>query len=148
MKSTADPQCQIRRAETAYLWKRPAAGVIDGVVMGILAIAAYLFLTSQLIIRDSEYAWVKLPAVGLFIGWLYSAGMECSRWQGRIGKIIMKLKVVDPLGRRISFFTATLRHLSKYAGALALMAGYIMIIFAPKSQGLHDKWANTLVIQK
>jgi uncharacterized RDD family membrane protein YckC len=88
------------------------------------------------------YCWV----VG-FTFWGYYAGMESSNFQATPGKMIMGLKVTDLDGGALSFSRATARYFSKILSGLPLYAGYVMILFTVRNQGLHDKIAKTQVVR-
>ena len=77
--------------------------------------------------------------------YIYFVLFEISNWQGTIGKKLLKIKVTDINGQRITFKKATIRIFSKFLSA-QLLIGYIMIFFTSKKQGLHDLIAKTLVI--
>jgi uncharacterized RDD family membrane protein YckC len=81
-------------------------------------------------------------------GWLYSALLESSEWQGTVGKKLLGLKVTDLAGQQISFWHATGRFFSKMiSGLIPLGIGYIMAGFTEKKQALHDMIAGTLVLR-
>ncbi len=65
-----------------------------------------------------------------------------------LGKMAMKIYVTDLDGGRISFGTATIRHLCKIVSAFVLMIGFIMAGFTARKQALHDMLANTLVVRR
>lgn len=79
---------------------------------------------------------------------LYYSYMESSKYQATLGKLALGIKVVDIHGAPIAFSKALLRNLSKYISMFILYIGYIMIIFDDRKQGLHDKIADTLVINQ
>ena len=79
---------------------------------------------------------------------IYYSLMESSRYQGTLGKIAMGIKVVDHNNQRLEFPRALLRNLSKILSGFLLGLGYIMIIFDDRKQGLHDKIADTLVVNQ
>lgn len=87
-------------------------------------------------------------AVGIILGWLYSALMESSHLQATLGKKICRLQVTDAQGERLTFARATGRYFGKYLSALPCLVGYIMAAFTEKKQALHDMVASTLVIKK
>ena len=56
--------------------------------------------------------------------WLYYALMESSRRQASLGKLVMRLKVTDMAGRRVSFAAATLRAWPFYLFGVFGQAGH------------------------
>ena len=94
--------------------------------------------------RDFERL-LLLVAIGL--GWLYSAGLECSRWQATVGKQWMGIKVTDAQGERLDFLQATQRYAAKYLSALPCFLGFIVALFSARGLALHDRLAGTRVIR-
>ena len=77
--------------------------------------------------------------------WLYEALLTSSSWQGTVGKRILRLKVTDEAGNRISFARATGRFFAKIVSFAIMYVGVIMVAFTDKKRGLHDMMAGTLV---
>lgn len=80
------------------------------------------------------------------IPWLYHALMESSAKQSTVGKMLLKIRVTDLNGQRISFARATIRHFSKVISVLTLFIGFLMAGWTKKNQTLHDKIAGCLVV--
>jgi uncharacterized RDD family membrane protein YckC len=78
---------------------------------------------------------------------IYRVSMESSARQATLGKQILKIKVTDMRGRRITAWRAFGRNWCKVFSALTFCIGYILPFFNKKRQCLHDMMANTLVIQ-
>ena len=87
-----------------------------------------------------------LVAVGF--GWLYAAGLECSRWQATLGKRWVGIKVTDIYGERLSFLRATGRYVAKYLSALPCFLGFIMALFSSRGLALHDRLAKTRAVRE
>ena len=85
--------------------------------------------------------------MAIALGWLYGAGLECSRSQATIGKRWMGIKVADAYGERMSFLRATGRYAAKYLSALPCFLGFIMALFSSRGLALHDRLAGTRVIR-
>lgn len=148
-------------AETyAGFWKRFAAAIIDGIVIGtgglvVVGPVIALMILSATSARgepDVEALGVALDGVanllGLLLGWIYSAAMESSPLQATLGKMALQIKVTDLDGARVSFGKATGRHFAKFVSALLLFGGFVMAAFTAKKQGLHDLMAGCLVVNK
>lgn len=84
----------------------------------------------------------------IVLSWIYYARMESSPGQATLGKRWLKMRVVDTEGGRLSFGRATKRYFSKILSAIAFGAGFIMIAFSDRKQGLHDRIADTLVVRR
>lgn len=87
-----------------------------------------------------------LNVVSIFAGWLYFSLTESSSWQATIGKKLLKLKVTDMYGQRLTFGRASGRYFGKIISSLICSIGFIMAAFTEKKQALHDMMANTLVV--
>ncbi len=85
------------------------------------------------------YSLVKLTVLPL-----YFILSEASNWQGTPGKRLLKIKVTDITGQRITIKRSAIRFFSKIIST-QLLIGYIMILFTKQRQGLHDFIAKTLV---
>jgi len=73
--------------------------------------------------------------------------MESSAKQATYGKRIIKVKVCDMQGNRLSFAHAAGRNLAKVLSVGTLAIGYLYAFFNKQQQCLHDKIAGTLVIK-
>ena len=82
------------------------------------------------------------------MAWIYFAAFESSPKQATPGKMALGIKVTDLNGRRIGFGKATGRYFGKILSFIILGIGFIMIAFTEKKQGLHDKMAGCLVVNK
>ena len=83
-----------------------------------------------------------------FIIWiLLGSILDSTIIQGTIGKLIMRIKVSDLNGNRISFQVALGRNLLKIISSIFFI-GFISSAFDKKYQAFHDKVAKTLVIDK
>ena len=121
----------------AGFWKRFAAAFIDFVINFILGF--------MLAVIESDATW---NIVGIPMTWIYHAAFESSSKQATPGKMALGIKVTDLNGRRIGFGKATGRHFGKILSGIILGIGLIMIAFTEKKQGLHDKMAGCLVVNK
>lgn len=77
----------------------------------------------------------------------YFVFFESSRWQATIGKRILKIKVGDYDGKRISKGKAAFRLFGRWLSGQILLIGYLMAFFTEKNQALHDLLAKTLVFE-
>jgi uncharacterized RDD family membrane protein YckC len=91
---------------------------------------------------------ILLLACIAFVGtWLYEALLTSSPWQGTVGKRILRLKVTDDQGNRISFARATGRFFAKILSGMVMDVGFIMVAFMERKRGLHDLICNTQVLR-
>jgi uncharacterized RDD family membrane protein YckC len=77
---------------------------------------------------------------------IYHMVMECSPKQATYGKQILKIKVCDLYGERISLGRSIARNLFKLFSLITIV-GYLLSFFNKKQQCLHDMMAETLVMK-
>jgi len=83
-----------------------------------------------------------------FIIWIFLCSiMESSKIQGTLGKKIIKIKVINLYGDRISIKTSIVRNLLKFISSIFFF-GFVLIAFTKKNQGLHDRLTETFVVNK
>jgi uncharacterized RDD family membrane protein YckC len=147
----------------AGFWRRLAASVIDGLIVGAVPTVIYYSLMGAGVFSMPEIA--EEEDIGPYISWmiryslissgimivlqtLYFAIMESSSKQATVGKMVLGIIVTDVEGKRISLGRAVGRNLGKIVSQIILYIGYLMIAFTQKKQGLHDMMANCLVVVK
>jgi uncharacterized RDD family membrane protein YckC len=113
--------------------------------------AAY-FIDSLILIIPNVFFTYGMGGVGnllsIAMSWLYFALQESGQTQATLGKKAMGLKVINEQGQQISFGQASGRHFGRILSALILCIGYLMMLWDPKKQTLHDKMANTYVAKR
>jgi len=162
----------------AGFWKRFIAHLIDifilGIVKSTLLLPIYIFLGISLLDfeqlgehkkfvsavysldSDSQITTIATfiffiaiaAVVSIVLEWLYFALMESSLKQATLGKMVLRIKVTDSAGNRISFGKASGRHFGKYLSGLFLLIGYIMAGFTEHKQALHDLLAGCFVVNQ
>lgn len=115
-------------------------GFVLGFIIGIIYAAAGNSSMDEL--------QVFCNIVGVVLSWLYYATCESSQAQATIGKSICKIKVVGSDGERISFGRATGRYFGKIISGIALLIGYLSVLWHPQRRAWHDSMANTYVVMK
>lgn len=87
-------------------------------------------------------------AIGLLIMPMFYYVLFEGLWGGTIGKLLFGIRVRRKDGGKISFMTAFIRFIGRLISTLIFMAGYLLALFDSKRQTLHDKIANTMVLNK
>jgi len=128
--------------------QRLFASVFDMfLVSGICAVTAFivfLFVSSKIATISIAFSlFIIVPLVNL----VYHIVMESSAKQGTYGKQLLKIRVCDLEGNRISAAHATGRNLAKIFSVLTLLIGYLYSFFNKQQQCLHDVIAGTLVVK-
>lgn len=139
-------------------WRRVAAmfldvlilGALDTIILSVLGLNNRLIsseLTNQANTVNVNLSYDDSSGISIVLFWLYFSILESSKYKATIGKMVLGLKVSDIKGNRITFSRATGRFFAKIISTVLFLAGYIMIVFTRKKQGLHDKLAKTLVLK-
>ena len=137
----------------AGFFSRLAAFLIDSVLVGVgLWIVKFPVWLIKMAVGDSflfrpflfEFTVFDviyyLLTVTYFVLMTYYSGAT-------VGKHLMRIKVVDAQGQKLSFVSVLVREtVGKYLSGLIIYIGYIIAGFDDRKQGLHDKIADTCVI--
>lgn len=132
-------------------WIRVLAYIVDSIVLYITFFVISLIIgidLAMLASPDSEAmssATSAMPPISFVIWLIYSVGFISSNLQATPGKLLVKLKVTDGDGQRLSVLRALGRELSKIVSTIILLIGFIMVAFTDRKRGLHDMMAGTLV---
>jgi uncharacterized RDD family membrane protein YckC len=129
----------------ASFWKRLLATFIDWTIfaflMGLLA-----WLVTGAAFGGEDFHWVNQGIFFLFY-FVYSAALESSYKGATLGKQIMRIRVTNMRGKRISFARASIRYFARLLSFFLAGFGCVMVFFTLKRQGLHDQIAKTLVLE-
>ena len=85
--------------------------------------------------------------VGIAFWIFYHAAFDSSNMQATFGKKLLKLKIIDFNGNRISFFKAILRSLVVFISIVPIGLGIWYMTTDPKKQSWHDLISGTYVIK-
>lgn len=124
------------------------ASVVDHLLISMIYV--FCILISFVFIKDTATRiYVALFfSPSIIIGkFIYSTIAESSKKQATIGKRLVKIRVTDLDGKRISLSVAFLRNLSKLASTLPFFIGYLYSFLNKKQQCLHDVICDTLVVK-
>ena len=100
----------------------PASTRIPAILLGLIAVPTFKFLTSVC--------------------------LEGSPMQATVGKALIGIHVTDTMGNKIGFGLALARNLAKFLGVISLGIGFFVGFFDSKQRCWHDRMAGTLVIRK
>ncbi len=141
--------------EYAGIGRRLIAKAIDTCIIAVIYpllafIATIGFATNSLQASVNSYERFMMM-IGSFIllqiigACLYSTIMV-SKSGMTVGKRILKIKVVMASGEPVPFGSALYRFLAEIISAVLLFSGYIMAFFDPEKRTLHDRIAQTRVV--
>jgi uncharacterized RDD family membrane protein YckC len=131
-------------------WQRVAAFLIDLIITNILVftvlgtILAFTRTVGAGTPPDETHSWMNFISYGLP---LFYHSIFNWRLAATPGKMLFGLKVVTPMGFRITFGTAVARYLSLFLSGLMLGFGFLMAAFDDEKRALHDRICNTRVIR-
>jgi uncharacterized RDD family membrane protein YckC len=120
----------------AGFWRRFAAAVIDGIILGIV-----------------DYILRKIFSVGVYyalsliVNWGYYTAMEGSARGATLGKMALGIRVLDfERGGRLSYGRALIRNVAKILSAICIFIGYLWMLWDPEKRTWHDKIAGAVVV--
>lgn len=153
-------------AVPADWWERLVARSIEALVVGVLYYI--LFITAWGLLRTVGLLEVYGDRLPRLLAWLAVglgyAGYDCLvhyRRRRTFGKAIMKIRLAPAPGRRLGPEDLAKRALlypgpialagipgaNVVVGILVFAVGLSILIDKPLQQGLHDRWAGSLVIK-
>lgn len=130
-------------------WRRFAAVVLDSLVLffpiATIRVLAGLDMTGEW--QPESSAWWFVSWLEVAIGWLYGASLIAGPGRATLGLQVMDLQVTGLHGQRVSFGRATWRYFAQFLTLVTLGVGYLMQLFTPKRQTLHDLLSATVVVR-
>lgn len=128
---------EIHPGPYAGFWKRSVAFAVDW-GMGLIACSVLVDITGN----------EALLALQAPVYLLYMTAFESGPWQSSVGKKIMGIRVIDQYGQRLTFARALGRNGAKALSFMTIFFGFAMAGWTERKQGLHDKLADTLLIDE
>ncbi|MEA2403763.1 MAG: hypothetical protein QOE08_410 [Thermoleophilaceae bacterium] len=128
-------QQQAQVGPRAGFWRRFAAALLDGIMLGILN----AILTAGL--KGAGYA------LGIVISIAYFTYFEGGPSGQTVGKRALGIRVIDfDNGGPIGYARGFVRWICRYLSAIPLFLGYFWMLWDGQSQTWHDKLANDVVV--
>ena len=129
---------------------RGVAFVIDALLINaaIVVLAGCTALVLSVLVPDGVQLGVAGVVAALGVWGLAAAAYFVAFWTltgQTAGMRVMHLTVADATGRRPRLARAVIRLVGMWLAAIPLMAGFALILFDGRRQGLHDKLAGTIV---
>lgn len=143
------------RPEYIGFWKRVVAGLIDTVILSILALSMFWLLSIlmgqslEALLSDDEPSWLTWKDVVMQLFFFGLTVFFWKKFQSTPGKMLFSAIIVDEqTGRPPTIKQCAIRYIGFMLSLLPLGWGLISLSFNPRKQGYHDKMAKTLVIRK
>ena len=120
----------------AGFWRRFAAKLIDGILLGIVDLILLAIFP-----RGLYYA------LSLIVNYGYYTYLE-GRQQGQtVGKMALGIRVYDfARGGPIGYGRAFIRWIGRIVSSVAVFIGYLWMLWDKERQTWHDKFANAVVV--
>ncbi len=119
----------------AGFWIRFGAWLIDGILVGVVSIVLQLIEPTLGTI------------LGLIGGIAYYTMLEGGPKGQTVGKMAVGIRVYDlASGGSIGYGRGFIRYIGRIASALALLLGYLWMLWDPEKQTWHDKFAGSVVV--
>lgn len=127
------------------LGKRTIAKLIDLTIIffPLLILETFLFKFNYM---NNDFNTYRFFIV-IFIWIFYNGVFEASVYQATIGKMILKLKVIDLFGNRMSVLRSFFRCVTTIISILPIGLGIWYISTDPKKRAWHDLIVGTYVIK-
>ncbi|WIH05482.1 RDD family protein [Xanthomonas translucens pv. graminis] len=146
----------------AGFWKRTAAYLIDGMLVGIVSQMIQLVImlgffgfsglgggrTPDFSTASGILMLVLAYLLPMAMSALYFGLFHASTKQATLGKMAIGIKVVRTDGSRISVGRGIGRYFGFLLSSLTLFIGFLMAAFTERKQALHDMLCDTLVVDK
>jgi uncharacterized RDD family membrane protein YckC len=145
---------ETREIESASFFKRGIAFMVDDILVGLFLIIIFYeqlsgissqTSTTQIEFHLNQFVMVNLVPI-ILLKVLYHTFFI---WQGgkTLGKYIVNIKVIElESGVQPTLLKAFLRALVRVVSELFFYIGFIVALFLPLKQTMHDKLTNCVVV--
>lgn len=148
----------------AGFWRRLGACLIDGIIVGIIMkistsvmmIPLSRYFSSIYLSNNPQQLEAMVPSLMIILVTSMLVGMSLQAlyfilmwgYKGAtLGKMALKIKIVNTEGSDISYGSAFLRYIGTIISGIPLCLGYLWMLWDDKKQTWHDKIASTCVIR-
>lgn len=123
----------------ASFGRRLVAYLLDGLLLGFIA-----GVLGSILDRDTIES---ANGIGLLLGLLYFPYFEGGASGQTLGKMALGIRVIDfNTGRPIGYGRGVVRYLGRILSGLALLLGYLWMLWDREKQTWHDKLATSVVV--
>ena len=134
--------------ETAPLWRRGAAGLVDAALLGGIDLAVLYFTLRLAGLGIGDARVVPPLPFGAFLLGLNVAYLTVFTASGgqTLGKMALSVRAVSAEGP-IPVSRALVRVVAAVAGGLLLGIGYLPVLFGGERRAVHDRLSDTRVVR-
>lgn len=131
-------------------WRRAVGLLVDELVLFFPGAVLRVVLGLDAMGSGSDWsgpteAWALAATVALAMA--YHAVLASSAFEGTLGQRLLDLRVCDAGGRRLSFARALARSFAYWMSPLTCGLGWLIMLWTPRRQALHDLVCGTLVVR-
>lgn len=132
----------------AGFWVRFWAYSIDLIVLYAISglIIKPVFRASGLTISNPSFLLFSPYKITILIMLLVYFAIMTKYFQQTVGKMIMGIRVVPQEGRQLTWNAVIFREIVGRFISKTLLIPYLLVIFMPKKESLHDLFADTYVV--
>ncbi|TDM04538.1 RDD family protein [Macrococcus carouselicus] len=131
---------------------RLVAYLVDGIVIGSLKNILLNPLANLFNWDLSQYFLAPIFSIGnMATALIYFLYFILMTWffRATLGKMLMGLKVVSTTGAKLTFLQVLTREwFGRYISGFLWSLLYLVVLFNPKKQGIHDMLSDTVVIHE
>jgi uncharacterized RDD family membrane protein YckC len=133
----------------AGFWMRLWAYLLDLLVVGSLNRLLVFPLFHLLGIpteRTNMFAPASIATAAVFYAYFV---LMTKFFQQTLGKMVFGLKVADESGKPLTWSTVLFREVvGKFIAKTILFIGFLFVAFSEKKKGMHDQFADTIVVHE
>ncbi|RMG40097.1 MAG: RDD family protein [Candidatus Dadabacteria bacterium] len=127
-----------------FLWRVIATLYDNTLLLGLLLVALLLGIKADLSLEN----WYLLMFGWPVLGAVYYIAFHASTLQATPGKMICRLRVCRSTGEKVGLGAAALRWVCYLVSKIFLFLPFLVCIFHPKKQCLHDLASDVVVVKE
>ncbi len=134
----------------AGFWTRFWAYTIDAIVLFAISgiFIKPIFRAADFAITNPVFLFFSPYKITLLIVLLLYFTLMTKIFQQTIGKMVMGIKVVSQSGKPLTWGALIFREVIGRFISKLLVLPYLLIVFMPKKEALHDIFADTIVVHE
>lgn len=134
----------------AGFWTRFWAYTIDLIVLYAISgiFIKPIYRAADLAISNPVFLFFSPYKITILIVFLLYFTLMTKFFQQTIGKMVMGVKVVSQTGERLTWSALIFREVIGRFISKLLLLPYLLIVFMPKKEALHDIFADTIVVHE
>jgi uncharacterized RDD family membrane protein YckC len=130
--------------DVASLAKRSFAFLVDGSIVG-----GVVFLVEKDLLNLSDYSWYPVGKIGIYLLiYFLTVLLPMTITSASIGKMLVKIKVMDTDGNFLSFSEIFQREVIGKTLSIVTVVGILISLTNYPKRTLHDYWAGTIVVDE